>query len=140
VELVLSVVPVESSTSVPVPFWTPPEVPELKVVEAVVTRLPSGIVPVAFTATPPKRVACVGLVKPFVQVETVEKSSVYVPVEAIDTGVCAKAEADSKSRHIKAVEISSSFFIKPPSSIKARDSSMPTRNGLFRRQKEWDKI
>ena len=75
-ELVLSVVPVESRTSVPVPFWTPPEVHVVKVVEAVVILLPSGIVPVALTATPPKRVASVGLAKLFVQVETVEKSSV----------------------------------------------------------------
>ena len=48
----------------------------LNVALEVVTRFPSGIVPVALTATGPKRVASVGLVKPFAQVEMVAKSSV----------------------------------------------------------------
>jgi hypothetical protein len=112
----------------------------VKVVEAVVTLLPSGIVPVEFTATPPKRVASVGLVKPFVQVEIVEKSSVYVPVEAMGTGVCPKAEAFRNRRQSKAAETNSGFFINPPSNIKARDSLTPIRSKLLRRRKDRGKV
>jgi hypothetical protein len=95
---------------------------------------------VAFTATPPKRVASVGLVKPFAHVETVEKSSVYVPVEAIGTGVCPKAEAFRNRRQSKVAEINSSFFINPPSNIKARDSSTPIRSKSLRRRKDRGKV
>lgn len=81
--LVLSVAPVDRKTKVPsglpvkLPFWMPPDEPVVwKVADDTVVRVPSGIVPVEFTATEPNRFAPVPAVKLFVQLEIFAKSSV----------------------------------------------------------------
>ena len=73
--LALSVVPVLNRTIVPVPLCTPPEEPVTKLAVETVVFDPSGIVPVAFTATEPQRLAPVPEAKSFVQLAISEKFS-----------------------------------------------------------------